>query len=121
MRSADPLILAPRDVAPATRARSVPGKTYEYLVARRPMLAGLPDGDARDLLTGWAETEVRCPAALGCMAHAARSRLERCRSGPTVPPPILDEYERGELAGRLNPVFDEVVGAAHRDSSRRLS
>ncbi len=50
LQSADLLFLPLHDVAPGERTRIVPGKLYEYLAARRPILAAVPDGDARDFV-----------------------------------------------------------------------
>ena len=37
-----------QDLRAGVRATIVPGKTYEYLATGRPILAAVPDGDARD-------------------------------------------------------------------------
>ena len=50
MRSADLLFLPMHDLPEGTRAGLIPYKTYEYLGARRPILAAVPDGDVRDML-----------------------------------------------------------------------
>jgi len=49
IRAADALFLTLHDLPPGHRSRIVPGKTYEYLAAGRPILAALPAGDAREL------------------------------------------------------------------------
>ena len=50
LSSADLLFLPMHDLPKGARATIVPGKTYEYLASGRPILAAVPDGDARDLL-----------------------------------------------------------------------
>ena len=47
MRSSDLLFLPMHELPAGRRAGLVPGKTYEYLAAERPILAAVPDGDAR--------------------------------------------------------------------------
>ena len=47
VRSADLLLLPMQDLPAGTRAGLVPGKTYEYLASGRPILAAVPEGDAR--------------------------------------------------------------------------
>jgi glycosyltransferase involved in cell wall biosynthesis len=49
--SADVLFLPLHGYADGSpRSLTVPGKTYEYLASRRPILGALPPGDARDLV-----------------------------------------------------------------------
>ncbi len=50
LRSADLLFLPMHTPPPGVRSASMPGKTYEYLASGRPILAAVPEGDARDLL-----------------------------------------------------------------------
>lgn len=50
IRTADLLFLPMHNLPPSRRARIVPGKTYEYMRTGRPILAAVPEGDARDFL-----------------------------------------------------------------------
>ena len=50
IRSADLLFLPMHDLPLEHRSTIVPGKTYEYLAAGPPILAAVPNGDARDIL-----------------------------------------------------------------------
>lgn len=109
MKSADLLFLPMHDLPPGTRATIVPGKTYDYLAARRPILAAVPDGDARDLLERAGNALVCRPADVAAMAEAIRSMLDG-RPPPSEPDPdLLRELEYGSLARRLAAVFDRAV------------
>jgi hypothetical protein len=113
IRSADLLFLPMHDLAPGIRASIVPGKTYEYLASGRPILAAVPDGDARDLLEA-AGTAFLCrPIDIDCMQRIIHEQIERCRSGragPAVSPEIVQRYERRRLVEELAVVFDAVIG-----------
>jgi glycosyltransferase involved in cell wall biosynthesis len=50
LRSSDMLFLPLHQVGRTSRASIIPGKTYEYMAARKPILAAVPDGDAKDFL-----------------------------------------------------------------------
>ena len=50
VRTADLLFLPMPDLPAGRRSRIVPGKTYEYLAAGRPILAAVPEGDAKDFV-----------------------------------------------------------------------
>jgi glycosyltransferase involved in cell wall biosynthesis len=114
MRSADLLFLPMHDLPRGRRATVVPGKTYEYLAARRPILAAVPDGDARDLLERSGIARLCRPAASSCMAEAILEELRRRREGEAERPideEMLAAYERRRLAERLaREVFDAVLG-----------
>ncbi len=115
LRSADLLFLPMHDLPPGRRATIVPGKTYEYLAARRPILAAVPDGDARDLLTR-APTATLCrPADVDGIAAAIVSGLERRDNGepvPALPAWLLEAFERRSLTRRLAAVCDLATGEA---------
>ncbi len=113
MRSADLLFLPMHDLPPGTRARIVPGKTYEYLASGRPILAAIPDGDARDLL-GRAGAVTLCrPADAGAMAAAIAAAIDRRpqADGPVRDLDVLRPFERRRLTADLAGVLDQVLGA----------
>ena len=72
VRTADLLFLPMHNLPPGERSRVVPGKTYEYMAAARPILAAVPDGDARDFLA-------RCGMAFLCRPEDVRSMIEILR------------------------------------------
>lgn len=108
MRSADALFLPMHDLPPGVRARTVPGKTYEFLASGRPILAALPDGDARDLLEGLPNVWLCRPNDVAAMATA----LSEIARVPLPPPPareFLERFERGALARRVAAVLTRAA------------
>jgi glycosyltransferase involved in cell wall biosynthesis len=109
-RSADLLFVPMHDLPPGTRAGLVPCKTYEYLAAGRPILAALPDGDARDLLERFGRAFVCRPSDVTAMAEA----IAAVAAG-AIPPPrdgereLLAALERRELTARIAGVLGEVL------------
>lgn len=119
MRSAD-FVFLPMHELPAGRAASVvPGKTYEYAASGAPILAAVPEGDARDLLRA-AKTAVVCdPTDVDAIAAAIVERYEALRRGdpaPTLDGAPLAALEYRELARRLSEVLLAAApgGAAGR-------
>jgi glycosyltransferase involved in cell wall biosynthesis len=108
VRSADLLFLPMHDLPLGTRATIIPGKTYEYLASGRPVLAAVPDGDARDLLGRVAETTICRPADVSAMAAAIARLVARGRV-PSVERPELGRYERRELTRELAGVLRSAV------------
>ncbi len=112
LQIADVLFLPLHGLPPGQRSRIVPGKTYEYLAARRPILACLPEGDARDLIersvSGWCAD----PCDEAAIAEALVSLYEAWERGDLDRlqiPSWLGSYERRQLTARLAEVFDEIV------------
>jgi hypothetical protein len=104
------------DLPSGVRARIVPGKTYEYLAAERPILAAVPDGDARDLLAEAGNAFLCRPPDVGGMARIIAERVEGAARGavPRPRPEVLARYERRRLTGELAEVFDTVLGRSRR-------
>ncbi len=120
LQSADLLFLPMHDLPEGVRATIVPGKTYEYLAARRPILAAVPDGDARDLLAQVPSATLCRPADVAGMADAIAAGLRRTELGeaaPEVSDELLAPFTRQHLAARLADVFDDALGVASPVSS----
>ena len=112
MRSADLLFLPMHDLPPGRRATIVPGKTYEYLAAGRPILAAVPDGDARDILVEAGNAFVCRPADYEAMTEIISNRMDAfaAAESPTPPDPdVVERYEYGRLAREMAEFFDAVL------------
>jgi glycosyltransferase involved in cell wall biosynthesis len=113
MHSADLLFLPMQNLPPGVRATIVPGKTYEYLASGRPILAAVPDGDAREILESAGNAMVVRPDDVDGMAAAIIASLDRKRSGAPAPTPdaeLVERFDYGRLAKDLAGVFDAVLG-----------
>jgi glycosyltransferase involved in cell wall biosynthesis len=107
MRGADLLFLPMQKLPPGMRATIVPGKTYEYLASGRPILAAVPEGDARDLVLA-AGTGLVCePDDVEGMAAIIRGQIDRGHA-PTVATDV-GEYEYRQLTRRVADVLDRIA------------
>jgi glycosyltransferase involved in cell wall biosynthesis len=112
LHSANLLFLPMQDLPAPTRATIVPGKTYEYLAARRPILAAVPQGDARDLLASSGVAHITEPRDVEAMVRAIELQLRRWRTGNEGPPPnetLVASFERRRLTALLAAVYDAVL------------
>lgn len=109
MQTADLLFLPMHGVEPPRRASIVPGKTYEYLASGSPILAAVPEGDARDLLERSGSAFVCRPDDVDGMSAILEEQVERRRrrEPPAAPEAdVLATYERRQLTGQLAAVLD---------------
>lgn len=114
IRSADLLFLPMHDLPAGTRASIVPGKTYEYIASGRPILAAVPDGDARDILEEAGTAHLCRPSDVDSMVRIIAREIERWRScEPTLQanPEVLRRFDYRELTRQLADVFDQVIEA----------
>ena len=112
MRSADLLFLPMHDLPPGTRAGLVPGKTYEYLASGRPILAAVPDGDARELLAEAGNSLICRPSDTVEMSRLISLAIRNWREGVEMPQPraeVVARYERSHQTGQLGDVLDRVT------------
>ncbi len=115
LRAADLLFLPMHDLAEGLRARIIPGKTYEYLAAKTPVLGAVPDGDARELLEAAGNADVCRPTDVEAMSLAIERRVDEWRAGlepPAPDPDLLRRFDRRRLTAELAGVFDLVLGPA---------
>jgi glycosyltransferase involved in cell wall biosynthesis len=117
IRTADLLFLPMQNLPPGVRATIVPGKTYEYLASGTPILAAVPDGDARDILQAAGNARLCRPDNVDGMAAAIWEAVSDFRAGRPAArpdPDVVARFEYRTLADRLASVFEEVVGSASR-------
>ena len=117
LRGADLLFLPMQTLPADVRAGLVPGKTYEYLAAGRPILAAVPEGDARDLLLEAGGAAICDPPDVDCLAQSIRRSLDSWRLGEDVPVPSREVAERFE-GRRLAESLHDVLFSAARDRMR---
>lgn len=117
IRRADALFLTLHGLPPGHRSRIVPGKTYEYLASGRPILAGLPDGDARDFVTSSPRAFVARPTDEDELADRIVALHAGWRAGRFVAPelpPDVGRFERGRLARDLAAFLQGIVARGRR-------
>lgn len=115
LRSADLLFLPMHALPPGERARIVPGKTYEYLAARRPILGAVPEGDARDFIRASGLGSVCDPTDAEEMLNILEDHLAAYRSGsprPDADDAFIARFDRAVLTEQLAAVFDRALSKA---------
>jgi len=86
----------------------VPGKTYEYLRAGRPILALTGSGAVADLLRATGGASVVDPQDVAGIAQAIREAYRRWSEGRPLPgaaPDLVARYDRRVLAERFAELF----------------
>lgn len=111
MQAADVLLLI------NTERTNIPGKTFEYLAARRPILAAVRPGPTADLIREMRAGVVVPPDEPGRIAGAVRQLYERwladelvCRTDDDA----VGRYTRRECTRRLAELFDRVISVPVR-------
>jgi glycosyltransferase involved in cell wall biosynthesis len=109
--SADLLFLPMHDVPEGRRVAIVPCKTYEYIGSRRPILAAVPDGDARDFLAAYGPAHICRPSDVAGIKEGVVQALARAdaRLAPSkVNEDLLARLERRQLAREVAAVIESV-------------
>jgi len=113
MRSADALLLPMFSTDdPRERVAYASGKIFEYMSARRPILALTQEGDAKDLALASGLGIVAAPDDVGAIAAAIERLYNAWESGAPVLAPnddFISRFSRAKLARRLAQIFDEVL------------
>ena len=103
------LIMSERELGAGPAAMMIPGKTFEYLAARRPILALVPGGDAAALLTRSGAGILVGPDDIDGIEAALIDLFDRWRRGAlTVPLFDLSVFERRSQTERLAAIFGIV-------------
>jgi hypothetical protein len=94
----------------------LPGKTFEYLGARRPILfVGHPDGDAAKLMRGFPLVRIVRPDDDDGIRSALLSLLTQ-ETGPR--PPGLEPYTSRSVTRDLARVFDRARNVTVRHTNQ---
>ncbi len=104
IRTASLLFLPMHKLPSGRRATIVPGKTYEYMATGLPILAPVPEGDARDFLRR-AGTGLFCePDDVGAMSRILDAQFQAWSGGQrvvNVDRRYVEQFERRHLAQQL--------------------
>ncbi len=95
----------------------IPGKTYEYLRARRPILALTGEGALANFMRKTSAGWVVDPKDESGILRAIRERYRQWKdreSGPRADPAVVSSFDRRELTSRLADLFDRLYLASLR-------
>lgn len=123
VRTADLLFLPMHNLPPTKRSRIVPGKTYEYMASGRPILAAVPEGDARDYLSRSGTAHVCRPDDIPGMIRILDRVYNAWKKGETVvsrDDNFICQFERRTLTRALARAFDRVVERDSRVGKNQL-
>lgn len=112
VRSADLLFLPMQNLPVGKRSTTVPGKAYEYMAAGRPILAAVPDGDARDFLVQCGTAHLCRPNDVSAMADILENVYRAWKLGKTEFRQDRDfvwQFERRNLTRSLAVCLREVT------------
>jgi glycosyltransferase involved in cell wall biosynthesis len=115
IRNADLLFLPLYDLPEGLRAAIVPQKTYEYIASGRPILAAVPDGDARDLLEACETARLCRPTDVDSLAATILrvAELERGCASDRPMPHVVRSCESTQMAATLAAVFARAAERSH--------
>lgn len=113
MRGSDALFICLNGMPSGEEPLVIPGKLFEYLAARRPILAALPPGDARRIALAHADTVAVDPCDPDAIARGigriAAGDLDARRSGLG-----LERFTRAALAGEMAAVLRATLERTRR-------
>lgn len=117
MQAADLLFLPSERRLDGRKSIHTPGKLFEYLACRRPILVVAGPGNAADIALRSGLGDFHQPDDAEGIAHTLGRHIDRWLAGG--PPPAADEaylqrFERRALTGQLATIFDALCG---KDSS----
>jgi glycosyltransferase involved in cell wall biosynthesis len=119
LQSADVLFLTHFNFSDGTRNPFIGGKTYEYMASGKPILALLPESDAKDFVRE-SGLGIFCPQK---NIEAIKSTLlnlyrQHMSGGISVSAnwDFIQQFKRRQLTRRLGEIFDSVIAKSSRSN-----
>ncbi len=87
-----------------------PGKVYEYIGARKPILGCVPDGFMKQTILE-AGGVVTAPGDVAAIKHAIETFYRQYEEGTLQNPPeeVVEKYDRTKLTGKLVKLFESLL------------
>jgi glycosyltransferase involved in cell wall biosynthesis len=94
------------------------GKLYEYIGAGKPILACVPDGEAKDILKQHGAAVIVPPEDVDAIRRALESLYtqHRSRSLPRPDPAFVARFDRRTLTGQLATILSRVTELGPADT-----
>ena len=112
LKSASALFLPMHGTTGGLRATSVPGKLYEYMASGRPILAAVPEGDAKDMLLNSGLAYISPPDDAKSLLKGLKSMYNNWNNKTNIYHPNIDyisSYQRKNLTKSLVDVYDSIA------------
>jgi glycosyltransferase involved in cell wall biosynthesis len=91
----------------------VPGKTYEYLASKKPILACVPDSDVRDIVLNSGVGYVCDPSDTESIGKTMLWLFDQYKSNNGIPrlpnDGFIKKYERRQLTKNLVQIFENIM------------
>ena len=117
VRTADLLFLPMHNLPVGRRSTTAPSKMFEYMASGRPILAAVPDGDAKDFLEKVGTAFICRPDGVDAMVQALSQTYDMWKKGKQLPSPnwkFLQAFERRRLTQCLAHEFNIALGIGSR-------
>ena len=112
LMKADALFLPLHGLPNGYKSLIVPGKVYEYIASKKPILACLPEGDAKDIIKESGLGVFADPCDPKDIASAIRELYDKWIVGfyKNIAIPVsLKRFDRKNIASRLAEFFNKVL------------
>lgn len=119
LKAADLLFLPMHSLPDGACSTIVPGKTYEYMASGRPILAAVPEGDAKMFLESCGTAGICRPDDVECIERVLQARFRAWLNGEPQPAsnrPFVEQFERKRLTRRL---ADGITNVLYENADER--